>query len=57
LADLDGVLTGLPGRLRVAIERAEGLLVENLQQVGFEVCPEDLSAGAGAIPAGRCTVR
>jgi transposase len=37
LAELDRVLGGQPGRLRVAIERSEGLLVEHLHALGVEV--------------------
>jgi len=36
-AELDTILTRLPGRLRIAIERADGVLVEHLQHAGFEV--------------------
>ncbi|MGK2853943.1 MAG: IS110 family transposase [Microbacteriaceae bacterium] len=37
LAALTALLRQCPGRLRMAIERAEGLLVEHLQGDGFEV--------------------
>jgi transposase len=37
LAELDAVLAGQPGRVRVAIERAEGLLVEHLLATGIAV--------------------
>lgn len=37
LTELAGLLTGLAGRLRVAIERAEGLLVEHLHSLQVEV--------------------
>src|SRR3954464_2952198 len=37
LTELAGVLEQAPGRVRVAIERGEGLLVEFLQSNGFQV--------------------
>lgn len=36
-AELDRILTGQSGRLRIAIERAEGLLVEHLHGLAFDM--------------------